>query len=196
MNDHIEHPEVACDNLILVDADFADRVALDLIVNFGRMLGRKIPNADIARWIDCLALDGGIREGNGQTQVALIHSKGKRQFDCFTPSHLEKELDGQAFKDNLGEFVINAFSEESIVSREDLMADMLRLGLAAKEVKRIILVPDEAHHDLIRHVLGQADTGKDVTLLSMLPVAGDNFRQENLGYSLMNAMGISADEFK
>ena len=57
------------ENVILADADYIDKVAFNLIVNFERMLGRRIPQADIARWIDCVALDGGIREGEHETQV-------------------------------------------------------------------------------------------------------------------------------
>ena len=56
------------ETVILVDADYADRVAFDLIVNFERMLERRIPAADLPRWLDCLALDGGVRpadEGKG-----------------------------------------------------------------------------------------------------------------------------------
>jgi hypothetical protein len=33
-------------------------------------------------------------------------------------------------------------------------------------------------------------------MFSMQPMQGGNFRQEILGYSLMNAMGIKADEIK
>ena len=49
------------ENVILVDADYVDKVTFNLIVNFERMLGRRIPQADLARWIDCVALDGGLR---------------------------------------------------------------------------------------------------------------------------------------
>ena len=60
-------------NVILADADYIDKVAFDLSVNFERMLGRRIPPADMARWIDCIALDGGIREGDNEVQVILVH---------------------------------------------------------------------------------------------------------------------------
>ena len=49
------------ENIILVDADYIDKVAFNLIVNFERMLGRRIPQADMARWLECVALDGGLR---------------------------------------------------------------------------------------------------------------------------------------
>ena len=41
-----------------MDAEYVDRVAFDLTVNFERMLGRRIPQADTARWLECVALDG------------------------------------------------------------------------------------------------------------------------------------------
>ena len=194
MNEKNALPTVDCDNVIIIDADFADRVAFDLIVNFERMLGRRVHNADIARWIDCLALDGGVREGKQQTQVALVHSREKRKMDYFNPGNLRDELNGKAFSDNLGEFVINAFAEQDIVGHQQLFLDMVRLCAAAQEVRRLIIVPDEAYYDDVRHTLRQADTDKHVTLLAMQPMPGGNFRQEILGYSLMSALGIKADE--
>lgn len=69
------------ENVILVDADYVDKVVFNLIVNFERMIGRRIPQADMAKWLECVALDGGIREGNHQTQVVLLHQK--EQMDNF-----------------------------------------------------------------------------------------------------------------
>ena len=194
MNNNSTMPTVDCDNMIIVDADFVDKVAFDLIVNFERMLGRRIANADMARWLDCLALDGGVREGQQQTQVALLHSRGKSRMDYFVPADFADELDGKAFADNLGEFVINTFSEQDIVTRSQLLVDMVSLCAAAKEVRRLIVVPDENDYDAVRHALRQTDDEKRVTVLAMQPMPGGNFRQEILGYSLMSALGIRADE--
>ena len=105
-------------NVILVDADYVDKVAFNLIVNFERMIGRRIPQADMAKWIDCVALDGGIREGEHETQVVLIHSKEKIRMENFAPGNYKEELTGKAFKDHLGEFVINAYPTEDVVSGE------------------------------------------------------------------------------
>ena len=195
MND-TERTTVTCDNMIIADADFADQVAFDLIVNFERIIGRPIPNADLARWIDCLALDGGIREGKEQTQVALVHSKEKTRLEYFTPGDFKSELHGKAFSDNLGEFMLSTLSEESIISREDLLLDTLQLGLAAPEVKRIIVVPAEDYYDRVRELVRKSKDDKTVTVLAMQPMPGGNFRQEILGYSLMSALGIRGDELK
>ena len=90
-------------NVILADADYIDKVTFDLTVNFERMLGRRIPPADMARWIDCIALDGGIREGDNEVQVILVHEGTTSTLDNFSPSSLTDDLDGKAFKDHLGE---------------------------------------------------------------------------------------------
>ena len=43
------------ENVIIIDDDFVDKVAFDLIVNFERMIGRHIPQADMPRWTECIA---------------------------------------------------------------------------------------------------------------------------------------------
>ena len=91
------------ETVILVDADYADRVAFDLIVNFERMLERRIPAADLPRWLDCLALDGGVRpadEGKGEIQAIFLHAKERLALENFVPAHFERDLNGQAFRDN------------------------------------------------------------------------------------------------
>lgn len=90
------------ENVILVDADYVDKVAFDLIVNFERMLGRRIPLADMARWLDCVALDGGIREGDNHVQAIFIHDKRSASLKNFNPGGYDDDLSQKAFKDNLG----------------------------------------------------------------------------------------------
>ncbi len=194
MNAQTAPAAVTCDNMIIADADYVDKVAFDLTVNFERMIGRRIPKADMARWIDCVALDGGVREGKEQTQVVLIHSKKHTGMANFTPGDYATELNGQAFSDNLGEFVISAVSEESIASREELFVSTVQLCCAAKEVKRLILIPDEQYFDSVRQALRRADSDRRITLLAMQPMPGGQFGQEILGYSLMSALGIRSEE--
>ena len=186
------------ENVILADADYIDRVAFNLIVNFERMLGRRIPQADIARWIDCVALDGGIREGEHETLVVLVHQKGKFRLENFIPGAFE-ELDGKAFKDHLGEFSISAYPIEPIAG-EDFFTEVLELVTAQKEVKRVMVIPnleDDIIYNKVRETLRQVDDEeKRVTLFAMQPLTGGNYRQEILGYSLMAALGINSNELK
>ena len=187
------------ENVILADADYIDKVAFNLIVNFERMLGRRIPQADMARWIDCVALDGGIREGEHETLVVLIHQKGKQRLENFVPGNYE-ELNGKAFKDHLGEFAINAYPIEQLTGGEDFFKEVLELVTTQKEVKRVMVIPnleDELINNKVRETLRRVDNEeKRVTLFAMQPLAGGNYRQEILGYSLMAALGIKADEIK
>ena len=185
------------ENVIVVDADYVDSVAFNLIVNFERMIGRRIPPADMARWVECVALDGGLRQGDHETQVVLLHDKGQRAMENFTPADYSAQLAGKAFKGNLGEFVFGAYPVESLVSKEEFLVDVVSLVCNQKEVKRVMVVPDvDKCYDMLRHALRHVDDDKRVTLFAMQPLTGGNFRQEILGYSLMSALGIKADEIK
>lgn len=186
------------ENVIIADADYIDKVAFGLIVNFERMIGRRIPPADMARWIDCVALDGGLREGEHETQVVLVHEKSNRKMDNFNPSDYEVELNGKAFKDNLGEFIISSLPVEDMVSGTDFFLDVLSMVCAQKDVKRIMVIPNaERDYDSVRNELRKVDDeNKRITVFAMQPMQGGNFRQEILGYSLMSALGIRAEEIR
>ena len=198
MNNNNLHQAKWSENVILIDADYVDKVAFNLIVNFERMLNRPIPKAGMALWADCVSLDGGLREGDNQTQVVLIHSKGKQQMDNFEPSNFATDLSGKAFKDHLGEFIFDAYPvEEDLVSQGDFFIDALQMITAQKEVKRAMVIPnaeDDYIYNKVRETLRKVDDTKRITVFAMQPMPGGNFRQEILGYSLMAALGIKSDE--
>ena len=188
------------EQVILVDADYVDKVAFDLIVNFERMLGRRIPQADMARWIECVALDGGLRptddaqqpQSARQIQVVLLH-KGQ-QMSNFRPGSFA-ELDGKAFKSELGEFLISCVPVENLTTMEDLFCDSLQVLARAAEVKRLMVVPDSEHYyNNVREALRHANPDAHVTVFSMQPMPSGQYRQEILGYSLMAALGIKGEE--
>ena len=182
-------------SVILVDADYIDKVAFDLTVNFERMIGRRIPQADMALWLECVALDGGLRPVESQViQVVLLHKKA--QMDNFTPGNFA-ELDGKAFEGRLGEFLISCVPVEDLTTMDDLFVDSMHVIANAEEVQRLIVVPDAEHiYNKVREGLRHADPDKHVTVLAMQPMEGGNFRQEILGYSLMAALGIRSEEIK
>ena len=192
------------ENVIIADADYLDKVAFDLIVNFERMLMRRIPPADIARWIDCVALDGGMRPIEGdqlpQTHVVLVHSKETTAMENFTPAAFSSELNGKAFKDNLGEFTISVLPVESMVRKDDFLLDIITTVCQEKEVRRVMVVTDadnEEEYNRLREALRHIDDdNKRITVFAMQPLPGGNFRQEILGYSLMNALGIKGEELR
>ena len=221
------------ENLIIADADYADRVAFNLIVNFERMLMRRIPPADLARWIDCVALDGGLRPTTHHptptphhpspttqppcpcpsvspteappppsptTHVLLLHRPDRTALDNFLPAAFS-ELSGKAFRDNLGEFTLQPLAvDEEQVSADDLLLDILGTAVRQPQVKRIMVIPNAEEgtlYDDIRETLRRIDDdSKRITVFTMEPRQGGNFRQELLGYSLMSALGINGDELK
>ena len=190
------------ENVIIADADYIDRVAFDLTVNFERMINRRIQPADMAQWAVCIALDGGLREGEHETQVVLIHDKKAIAMKNFRPSNYETDLNAKAFKDDkLGEFIFSSYpTEEKMVGKDEFLVEVARTVCNAKEVKRVMVIPnseDGDAYDQLRDMLRKVDDDdKRITLFAMQPMPGGNFRQEILGYSLMNALGISAEEIK
>ena len=190
------------ENVIIADADYIDRVAFDLTVNFERMINRRIQPADMAQWAVCIALDGGLREGEHETQVVLIHDKKSIAMKNFRPSNYETDLNAKAFKDDkLGEFIFSSYpTEEKMAGKDEFLVEVARTVCNAKEVKRVMVIPnseDGDAYDQLRDMLRKVDDDdKRITLFAMQPMPGGNFRQEILGYSLMNALGISAKEIK
>ena len=188
------------ENIIIVDGDYIDHVAFDLIVNFERMLNRRIPAADFSQWTVNIALDGRLKPGNHETQVVLLHDKKYPKLENYTPADYEKELNGQAFKDSqLGEFIINAIAtDDEVAKKDDVLLDLLKTVLNHEEIKRIMLVPNAEDSHLmstLRSTLCNVDDElKHITLFTMQPLEGGNFKQQILGYSLLNAMGISSSE--
>lgn len=189
------------ENVILVDADYVDKVAFDLIVNFERMLDRQIPKADMAKWLECVALDGGLKSSTiptpstepiQQTQVVLLHQR--QQMDNFQPG-VFADLDGKAFNGPLGEFLINCVLVEELVTAEDLFIDAMQIICNSGDVRRVMVIPDADHiYNKVRTGLRHADDEKRITVFSMQPMEGGNYRQEILGYSLMAALGIRGEE--
>ena len=88
------------ENVIVADADYIDQVAFNLTVNFERMIGRRIPLADLARWVECVALDGGVRQREEPqvTTVVLVHEKKMDHLRNFMPANYKDELKGKAFR--------------------------------------------------------------------------------------------------
>ena len=189
-----------CKNVILVDADYIDKVAFDLIVNFERMLGRRIPQADMARWIECVALDGGLRfrgeklevRGERAIQVVLFHKQEK--LENFQPGAFA-DLDGKAFQSDLGEVLISCVPVEELTTMEELFSESLQVISNAEEVSRLMVIPDAEHYyNKVREAFRHANPDQHVTVFAMQPMPSGQYRQEILGYSLMAALGIRSAE--
>lgn len=208
------------ENIIIADADYIDRVAFHLTVNFERMIGRHIPQADMAKWAECVALDGGCRkpenantQSNEKTHVILVHENTREQMDNFNPGTFTakeecdgKQLDAQAFSGPLGEFLFHCIpsnEQRDSLKKTDILSDLLAHMADEEQVKRIVIIPDlesdsntiNSLMPVIRH-LDREHSEKRVTLLAMQPLSGLPCRTEILGYSLLAALGVKAEEIK
>ena len=184
-----------CNNVIIVDANYIDKVAFNLIVNFERMLERRIQPADMGHWLDCVALDGGMKPGDNKVQVIFLYDKSS-ELENFKPCRLEEDLNAHAFKSSLGEFSLEVHKVESqFTNISDYFVESLEVLLDDKGVEKIIVVPDaETYSRKVVNALSGTD--KDITLLAMEPLTGGGFKQQILGYSLMSALNIRADELR
>lgn len=182
-------------NVILIDANYIDRVAFDFTVNFERMLMRQIPKADLALWLDCIALDGGIEPGENDIQVIFIYNE--KEFKCFAPSNLPEQIDSKAFKDNLGEFSMEAYPvAKDVTDAGEQFAETMRVLADAENVETILAVPDmEAYGSQVKHILSKNKT-KQVTLFTIQPQSGLGFSQQQLGFSVAHALGIRGEELQ
>ncbi len=181
------------ENVLLIDADYVDRLVFDMSVQLERMLGRRIPKLDITRWVDYLALDGGLRPGENKTQVLFVYSKKKAFLKNAVPSSLATELDGNCFHDNLGDFFCASFPvEDEIVSKERLYVQSVEALLASSKVRNLMLVPDmDAYGHLLKGALSKS---RNVLLFVPEPVSGFLCPQEILTYSLFAALGVKGEE--
>ncbi len=183
------------ENVILADADYVDSVAFDLTVNFERMLGRRVPQADLAQWAECMALDGGLKEGDHEVQVVLIHERQNDRMQCFAPDNYQEELNGKAFRGRLGEFTITAVQTEELAPKEQLLLDTIEMVCQQEGVRRLMLAVPDSMMDAVRQLLRRLDSDdRRTTVFTMQPVQGGAFRHELLGYSLLAALGISSRE--
>lgn len=184
-------------NVILVDADFLDNICFSFIVNFERMINRKIPQADLADWLECAMLDGGMREKENTVQSVFLHDEKKAKFENFNPSDFETDLNGKAFNGNLGEFRISSFpAVNRLVCMKDFFLQTLENIMQDKGVERVVVVGDFDSYgrDVTRLLATNAE--KTVTLLTTNALNGHGFSQELLGYSLTHALGVRSEEFK
>lgn len=127
-------------NVILVDVSFLNETVSDIKDFLGERLGRALPGVDLPAWLSYLALDAGLREGDNEIQVLLVHDGGAAALPHCQPSDL-KELDGMACRTPLGEFAFSCVTAADITTSADLFLDLMNLALDSADVKRLALVP-------------------------------------------------------
>jgi hypothetical protein len=122
------------------------------------MIGRQIPKADMAQWLECVAMDGGLRpqpsDISHQTSIQVVLLHKQQQMKNFNPD-IFAELDGKAFTGPIGEFLISCVKVEDLTTMDDLFVDSMQVIANAAEMKRLIVVPNaEQIYDKVREAVG------------------------------------------
>lgn len=182
------------ENVILVDAVYLDRLAHELAAFFKITLGRNIPKADLALWLDYVALDAGLQPGDHHIQAIFLHPTEKKSLNLFTPGGFAEELDGKAFHDNLGEFTLQTVTAADIIPQEDFFLQCLETVAQDANTKRIMLIGNMPESGSKLRQAAAAISGKEVVLYTPAPKSGSSPKEVNISYSIMAAFGIKGEE--
>ncbi len=182
--------------VMLIDASYIDRVGTDLATYFTPVVKRELPKADLTILLECLALDAGVLPGNNEIQVFFVYDSDEKQMRFCTPSYLNKEIHEKAFKSELGEFSLYAFQSSEMVPRRDFFMELLQLLGESKDVKQVIVIPDEMNDVVsLEHIVEKIKGKESITLFGMAPPKKECvYTFEQLGFAMLQAFGIRADE--
>lgn len=198
MEDKVKFSE----NVILIDVAFLN-IACSARIFFSSKLGRELPELDLPAWLSYLALDAGLREGDNEIQVLLVHDDASGNLTCCVPSELDK-LNGMACRTPLGEFLFASVSVAGMVSCEELYLDLMNLAMDSADVKNLMLVPfHPSYGERVEEALHKFFDGKSKEECSKaifftmekpanpLPCSWDF-----VIFSLARAFGIKSDELQ
>lgn len=181
---------------ILVDAEYAEKVAERLRRHYAQVLGRDIPRLDLADWLTCCALDCGLQQGNNEVQVCIFHEPEKKSLDNFLPSDLQTELDKQGFDvPGLAEFSVSCAAKEHIVEGAPLPIQATLFILNDQGEGALTLIADAGTH---LQELRQAATKAPkhpLTIMDMEQQMGTPGHVV-LGFSMVHAMGLSQQDLQ
>lgn len=199
MEDKVKFSE----NVILIDVAFLNDIVCNARTFFGARLGRELPQLDLPAWLSYLALDAGLREGDNEIQVLLMHDDDTGNLTCCVPSELDK-LNGMACRTPLGEFQFASVSVAGMVSCEELYLDLMNLALDSADVKVLMLVPfHPSYGDRIGEALHKFFNGKSkeecnkaIFFAMEKPAKPLPCTWDFVIFSLARAFGIKSDELQ
>lgn len=191
----MDRPKISwSENVILVDSAFLDSLVQDFIVNFERMINRPLGKLNLCHWLDCLLLDIGLGESTHDNFVAFLHPLNAMKMSAVEPGNYKEDLTEKAFKDRLGEFTLDSFPIEKIVSTGEFVSQALKAAMESEATKQILVVGDFSSYGEEICKVASEDSSAKITLFGMTPLPEGKYKQQVLGYSVMSALGIKAEE--
>lgn len=189
------------DTVILIDTVFYNFLVTDIKNHFEKQLNRTLEVIDLPTLTTYLSLDMGLCAGDNTVQLLWLYTKQISDLQFTKPSSLKSDLDGKAFQNEVGEFLMASVSTEDLVPIGELYVEVLQMALESENVKKIALIADySSYKDMLNEVLSDNEEKlkeKEVIFFNMGEVQKmENVRKEILAYPLMQALGIKADDLK
>ncbi|MDD4055924.1 MAG: hypothetical protein PHG42_09090 [Bacteroides sp.] len=189
------------DTVILIDTVFYNFLVTDIKNHFEKQLNRTLEVIDLPSLTTYLSLDMGLCAGDNTVQLLWLYTKQISDLQFTKPSSLKSDLDGKAFQNEVGEFLMASVSTEDLVPIGELYVEVLQMALESENVKKIALIADySSYKDMLNEVLSDNEEKlkeKEVVFFNMGEVQKmENVRKEILAYPLMQALGIKADDLK
>lgn len=189
------------DTVILIDTVFYNFLVTDIKNHFEKQLNRALEVIDLPTLTTYLSLDMGLCAGDNTVQLLWLYTKQISDLQFTKPSSLKLDLDGKAFQNEVGEFLMASVSTEDLVPIGELYVEVLQMALESENVKKIALIADySSYKDMLNEVLSDNEEKlkeKEVVFFNMGEVQKmENVRKEILAYPLMQALGIKADDLK
>ncbi len=189
------------DTVILIDTVFYNFLVTDIKNHFEKQLNRALEVIDLPTLTTYLSLDMGLCAGDNTVQLLWLYTKQISDLQFTKPSSLKSDLDGKAFQNEVGEFLMASVSTEDLVPIGELYVEVLQMALESENVKKIALIADySSYKDMLNKVLSDNKgklKEKEVIFFNMGEVQKmENVRKEILAYPLMQALGIKADDLK
>lgn len=189
------------DTVILIDTVFYNFLVTDIKNHFEKQLNRTLEVIDLPTLTTYLSLDMGLCAGDNTVQLLWLYTKQISDLQFTKPSSLKSDLDGKAFQNEVGEFLMASVSTEDLVPIGELYVEVLQMALESENVKKIALIADySSYKDMLNKVLSDNEEKlkeKEVIFFNMGEVQKmENVRKEILAYPLMQALGIKADDLK
>lgn len=194
MKSYTENPNLSRKYTLLIDAEMLDKTAFGLIVNFERVFERRLPKANMNKWLYAAAIDGGFPQKSENTiDAILIKSPDYKEMRNFDIDMLECEEPIKSYKNEAGCFELHIKNAEEGIATTflEIIND---LSERKNDIENLICVPASEY---IRNITNYAHSSDiNISLLVMEPIMGYGFSQELLTYSLFYSLGISTEEIR
>ena len=142
------------DTVILIDTVFYNFLVTDIKNHFEKQLNRTLEVIDLPTLTTYLSLDMGLCAGDNTVQLLWLYTKQISDLQFTKPSSLKSDLDGKAFQNEVGEFLMASVSTEDLVPIGELFVEVLQMALESENVKKIALIADySSYKDMLNEVL-------------------------------------------